>query len=142
MYFRPKKKRSRFLIKTFCKCKCGMKFLLSFFFAAAQEAQQTNHFSSAHGTDRQFTFLFICFLYLKNKKKLMRHLFWNAGADEKPGFFFFYLSLFGPRHQTFVFCRSFSKFVLLLHFLFLPVANSLWRCHHRLASFKFDLKRG
>ena len=41
-----------------------------FFFAAAQEAQQTNHFGSAHGTDRQFTFRSIHFLYSKNRKKV------------------------------------------------------------------------
>ena len=41
-------------------------FIYIYFFAAAPEAQQTNHFGSAHGTDRQFTFLSIRFLYLKN----------------------------------------------------------------------------
>ena len=44
-------------------------FIFVFFFAAVQEAQQTNHFSSAHGTDRQFTFLSIRFLYLKQQQK-------------------------------------------------------------------------
>ena len=37
--------------RTFCKCKCGMRFLFLFLFAAVLEAQQTNDFSSAHGTD-------------------------------------------------------------------------------------------
>ena len=50
-----------------------------FFFAAAQEAQQTSHFSSAHGTDRPFTFLSMRFLHLKNIKKV------NAAAILKCG---------------------------------------------------------
>ena len=47
-------------------------FIFLFFFSAAQKAHQTSHFGSAHGTDRQFTFLSIQI----------------AGADENPGIFF------------------------------------------------------
>ena len=69
-------KNSRFLIRRFCKYKCSTRFLfLFFFFSAAQKAHQTSHFGSAHGTVRQYTFISIRFLYLKNKKKLMRKLF-------------------------------------------------------------------
>ena len=60
-------------------------FIFIFFFVAVQEVQQTRHFSSTQRTDRQFTFLSIHFLYLKNKKKLRQQLFWNGDTDEKPG---------------------------------------------------------
>ena len=59
-----------------------------FFFSAAQEAQQTSRFGSAHGADRQYTFVSKFSIFKKFKKKLMRQLFWNAGADEIQGFFF------------------------------------------------------
>ena len=71
-----------------------------FFFAAAQEAQQTSHFISAHGTGRQVTFLSIRFLYL---------YFWNVGADEKPGIF-----LLGLRHFFFFTILTFPFYVSVL----------------------------
>ena len=86
MLFRPNNKTPSFSSEYFVNVNVARGFYFYFFLCCSAGSAGNKAFcSSTQGTDRQFTFLSIHFLYLKNKKKLRQQLFWNGDTDEKPG---------------------------------------------------------
>jgi len=85
-HMRPNKKNPVFSSESFDYVNVTCAFF--FCFCTVQESQPTSQF--CYRADRQkHNFFPIHFYISKNKKKLMRHLSWNAGVNEKPGFFMF-----------------------------------------------------
>ena len=85
---KPNKKNTRFLIRTFCKCKCGMRFLFIFFslLQRRKHSKQAILVLVTEQIDNSHFFPYV-FYIKKIKKRLVRQLFWNAGADEIQEFF-------------------------------------------------------